>query len=184
MQEELAFNITEVCIYRQQVDMFCQLSGVCLSCVASNQSMTSVNLHNTYCQNLTHLPPHPPAPPRLSSGFALSSDSSSCPAALREVDEDEEEDRKMRREKRLPSSSHLLASPPSVDLHVRYCASVSHVYCPSRRHITQQIFLIKEAKGDRCWEGREKVPESSAWRGEPAAESGDVFSPLKDVSLL
>lgn len=32
--------------------------------------------------------------------------------------------------------------------------------------------------------GREKVTESSAWRGEPAAESGDVPSPLRGVSLL
>lgn len=107
MQEDL--NITEICIYRQPVDMFCQLSGVSQLC--------SFKPKYDECEFAQHLLPKPPPspsspPPRLSGGFALSSDSSSRPAALREDDEDEEEDGKMRREKRLPSSLHLLAFPP------------------------------------------------------------------------
>lgn len=73
---------------------------------------------------LFHDSPSPSIPP-IQGGFVFSSDSSSTHTASREEGENEEE-RKMRRERRLPSSPHLLIAP-SVDLDVRYCASVSHV---------------------------------------------------------
>lgn len=104
--------------------------------------MTSVNLHNTYCQNLT------PPSPRLSGGFALSSDSSSRPAALREDDEDEVEDGKMRREKTLPSSSHLLAFPPRAWIYTYVIVQAFPMFIvPARDTLLNRFSSSKRRKG-------------------------------------
>lgn len=89
----------------------------------------------------------------------------------------------MRRKKRLPSSSHLLAFPPRAWIYTYVIVQAFPMFIvPAGDTLLNRFSSSKTRKGTVAGKERKgKVPESSTWRRVPAAESGDVFSPLKGV---